>query len=68
MTKFNTHVQKKKKNPPSKLRRDNDFLNLIKVTYEKLRGSPDGAVVKNLPAKAGDAGDVGLIPWFGKVS
>ena len=40
----------------------------MKVTHEKLRGLPGGAVVKNLPAKAGDAGDVGLIPWFGKVS
>ena len=25
-------------------------------------GFPDGSVVKNLPAKAGDAGDVGSIP------
>ena len=61
-------TKKNKKNPPSKLRRENDFFNLMKVTHEKLRGLPGGAVVKNLPAKAGDAGDVGLIPWFGKVS
>ena len=29
------------------------------------RGFPGGAVVKNLPAKAGDAGDVGSIPGLG---
>ena len=27
-----------------------------------LRGFPDGSVVKNLPANAGDTGDSGLIP------
>ena len=29
-------------------------------------GVPDDAVVKNLPAKAGAAGDMGLIPGWGK--
>ena len=29
-------------------------------------GFPGGAVVKNLPAKAADAGDTGLIPGWGK--
>ena len=29
-------------------------------------GFPDGSVVKNLPAKAGDAGDVGSIPGSGR--
>ena len=28
-------------------------------------GFPGSAVAKNLPAKAGDIGDVGLIPWAG---
>ena len=27
-------------------------------------GFPGGAVVKNLPASAGDARDAGLIPWL----
>ena len=27
-----------------------------------LKGFPDGAVVKNLPANAGDTRDMGLIP------
>ena len=31
-----------------------------------LRGFPGGSVVKNLPAKAGDAGDSGSIPGFGR--
>ena len=30
------------------------------------RGFPGGAVVKNLPAKAGDARDVGSIPGLGR--
>ena len=29
-------------------------------------GFPGGAVVKNLPANAGDTGDVGLIPGLGR--
>ena len=29
---------------------------------------PGGAVVKNLPANAGDTGDVGLIPGLGRSS
>ena len=32
----------------------------------KERGFPGGSVVKNLPAKAGDRGHVGLIPGLGK--
>jgi len=31
-------------------------------------GFPDGSVVKNLPANAGDAGDVGLIPELRRCS
>ena len=30
-------------------------------------GFPGGAVVKNLPANAGDAGDSGFYPWAGKI-
>ena len=29
-------------------------------------GFPDDPVVKNPPANAGDAGDMGLIPWSGR--
>ena len=29
------------------------------------RGFPGGAVVKNVPASAGDSGDTGLIPGLG---
>ena len=29
-------------------------------------GFPDGSVVKNLPANAGDTRDAGLIPWSGR--
>ena len=29
-------------------------------------GFPGGSLVKNLPANAGDVGDVGLIPGLGK--
>ena len=29
-------------------------------------GFPGGSVVENVPAKAGDAGDLGLIPVSGK--
>ena len=29
-------------------------------------GFPDGSVVKNLPANAGDTGDLGLIPGSGR--
>ena len=31
-----------------------------------LKGFPGGSVVKNSPANAGDASDMGLIPWLGK--
>ena len=31
-------------------------------------GFPDGSVVKNLPANAGDTGDVGLIPELRRCS
>ena len=30
------------------------------------RGFPGGSVVKNMPASAGDVGDMGLIPGFGR--
>ena len=40
-----------------------DSNNLSK--YEQ-RGFTGGSVVKNLPASAGDAGDVGLIPGSGR--
>ena len=32
----------------------------------RLKVFPHGSVVKNLPAKAGDTGDVGLIPGLGR--
>ena len=32
----------------------------------ELVGSPGGSEVKNSPANAGDAGDVGLIPGWGR--
>ena len=31
-------------------------------------GFPNGSVVKNLPANAGNTGDMGLIPWLGRFS
>ena len=34
----------------------------IKIYSKAIRGLPDGTVVKNLPANAGDMGDVVLIP------
>ena len=41
---------------PSEVILNWEFLNICE------RGFPCGSVVKNLPAGAGDAGDVGLIP------
>ena len=35
------------------------------MSYQ-IKGFPGGAVVKNLPANAGDTGDTGLIPGMGK--
>ena len=31
------------------------------------KGFPGGALVKNRPASAGDTGDMGLIPWVGRI-
>ena len=31
-----------------------------------IRGFPGGSVVKNMPANAGDVGDMGLIPGWGR--
>ena len=36
--------------------------------YSQNGGYSDGAVIKNLPANAGDARDAGLIPGLGKSS
>ena len=33
---------------------------------ESIKGFPGGAVVKNLPANAGDTRDMGLIPGLGR--
>ena len=33
----------------------------MSVSFVYIQGFPEGSVVKNLPANAGDAGDVGLI-------
>ncbi|RJF76136.1 hypothetical protein D4Z77_08645 [Campylobacter coli] len=38
------------------------------VVVKTIWGFPGGAVVKNLPAKAGDAGDAGSIPGSGRSS
>ena len=38
----------------------------INVLLHKTLGFLGGAVVKNLPASAGDAGDAGLIPGLGR--
>ena len=38
----------------------------LKPLVESLRGFLGGAVIKNSPANAGDAGDVGLIPGLGR--
>ena len=35
-------------------------------TQKSLMGFPGGSVVKNLPAKAGDTGDVDSIPGLGR--
>ena len=41
------------------------FGSFIRYTY---LGFPGVAVVKNMPANAGDAGDVGLIPGLGRAA
>ena len=38
---------------------------ILTSKYEQ-QGFPGGSVVKNLPANAGDAGDMGLIPGSGR--
>ena len=38
------------------------------AAYVVARSSPGGAVIENLPANAGDAGDAGLIPGSGRSS
>ena len=44
------------------------FIHMLQhpVSYVMLHISPGGTVVKNLPAPAGDAGDVGSIPGSGR--
>ena len=44
--------------------RDGDgiIMNNGELAPELVLGFPDGTVVKNLPANAGDAGDTGSIP------
>ena len=39
---------------------------VIKQSLSPLWGFPGGSVVKNLPANAGDTGDLGLIPGLGR--
>ena len=41
-------------------------MTFIMLRYVPLVGFPDGSVVKNSPANAGDAGDMGLIPGLGR--
>ena len=44
-------------------------MNIFNITVEYLEGFPGGAMVKNLPANAGDMGFnpwVRKIPWRGK--
>ena len=43
-----------------------EAVNTIRATYDLYWGFSGGAVVKNLPAKAGEMGDVGLIPGLRK--
>ena len=38
----------------------------LQINYISVRGFTDGTVVKNLPAGAGDAREVDLIPWSGR--
>ena len=38
----------------------------MRVKITQFQGFPGGSVVKNLPAKAGDTGDVCLIPGWGR--
>ena len=42
------------------------FLNASLILLPRYVGFPDGAMVKNPPANAGDARDTGLIPESGK--
>ena len=39
---------------------------MLRALKARLKVFPHGSVVKNLPANAGDAGDVGLIPGSGR--
>ena len=38
-----------------------------KVCSRQCKGFPDGEVLKNPPANAGDARDIGFDPWVGKI-
>ena len=38
----------------------------MRVKIIQFQGFPGGSVVKNLPAKVGGTGDVGLIPGWGR--
>ena len=40
--------------------------NIFVEVYEGKTGFPGGIVIKNLPTKAGDTGDTGLIPGSGR--
>ena len=42
------------------------LLTIFVVEQMNKKGFPGGSVVKDLPASAGDAGDVGLIPESGR--
>ena len=43
-----------------------EALTFLSEPQAEIGGFPSGAVVKNLPANAGDTGDVGLIPGLGR--
>ena len=45
---------------------DLSFMGFVMLKYDPSMGFLGGAVVKNPPAIAGDAGEVGLIPGLGR--
>ena len=47
-------------------RKNNSETGEIKADSLGTQGLPGGSVVKNLPANAGDVGDTGLIPRWGR--
>ena len=39
----------------------------LQVDFVSVQGFPSGSVIKNLPPKAGDAGNSGLVPGLGRL-